>query len=233
MKFVLRVDDLGWRQNGQKDEGLRLARKMHQILAGMPYVGAIIPAALDEEGRQWLQTRPENLTPAVHGWNHARAMDGVASEFRLCGPARCRKLIAEGMNAIGRPIEHLVLPFNAWEHQLGEAAYLEGIRWIWGGGLHDTTSPSDWPTPPQPYSIGRLGFIPSWRPTYGAVLWNMGPGDRPIKENLARVRQLPGKCVLTLHITWEASREKELEGIEWLVKQIANDVISASEFLRN
>lgn len=67
---------------------------------------------------------------------------------------------------------------------------------------------------------------------YGAVLWQMGPGDSPIKDVVQEARRLPGKAVITLHITWEASRKNGLEGIEWLVNQIADELISATEFLK-
>jgi hypothetical protein len=228
----VRVDDIGWQSSNKRDRGLELAQKFHEAMAGQPYLAAVIPGALDRDGVDWLTSSPACVTVALHGLVHQRSEDDVASEFRGMDLEKCRNLICRGKRILeNMPIKHMVLPFNAYEPQLDEACYLEGIRWIWGGANHSTVVPSSWPTPPQPYPLGRLGFVPSWAPTYAATHWRMGADDVPLCETLPRILEWPGKCVLTLHITWEASRSRDFAGVRWLSETISNHVITIEEYL--
>lgn len=232
MLFTVRVDDIGWIRNRFADPGLILAQRFHESMRGLPYLAAVIPEALDRPGLRWLQSKPEGMTIALHGFNHQPTENGVASEFHECDLDACRQRIGWGLNALRDiKLRHMVLPFNAYTPPLAEACYLAGITHIWGGGLHDVTIPSNWPTPPQPYSLGRVGFVPSWAPTYAATLWRMGSDDIPLHETLPRIMDLPGKAVMTLHITWEAAKSDDFRGVTWLVEQIRDRAITAQEYL--
>lgn len=233
MRFCLRVDDFGWVANSVPDRKLSLAQKMHATFQGLPYLGAVIPSTLDHDGLAWLQSAPAGVTIAMHGFNHSYSEDGCASEFRNCDLQRCRQRIGWGKNSLKDvAIRHFVLPFNAYAPDLSEACYLEGMGYIWGGGGHDYTHPSPWPTPPQPYSLGRTVFVPSWAPTYAACLWRMGSEDVPLCESLPRLLELPGRAVITLHITWEAAHCADFRGVRWLVERIGDRVITPEEYLR-
>lgn len=240
MNFCVRLDDVGWSEQESPspplklaDRGLELARRFHAAMQGLPYLAAVIPSALDRDGLAWLQTAPAGMTIAMHGFNHRISVDGVASEFRHLDLEQCRQRIECGRVALKDvPIEHLVLPFNCYEPDLAEACYQSGINYIWGGGEHGSGCPSRWPTPPQPYSLGRVTFVPSWAPTYAATLWRMGPEDRPLESVLPRLLDLPGKAVLTLHITWECCHSADFCGVKWLVAQLGDRAISVEEYLR-
>jgi hypothetical protein len=223
MKFGMRVDDLGWQSTGVVDPGLRLAQRFHAAMAGLPYLGGVIPAALDDAGVAWLVSKPTGLTIAIHGWDHG-TVDGVRSEFRGKDLGMCRRLIDRGQKLMGGPYQHFIPPFNSLEPDLPEACYHEGIRYIWG-------APSSWPTPPQPYPLERVTFVPSWERTYAATLWRMGPDDIPLLEMLPRIMDLPGKAVICLHATWEAAKSEDFKGVRWLVDLIGDRVISPDEYL--
>lgn len=235
MQFVIRVDDLGWISNGDPDPGLQLAQQFHAAMGGIPYLAAVIPAFLDEAGLRWLASTPEGMTVAIHGWNHKRSQN-VSSEFHGLDQDSCRARIDRGRRLLRDEAkiepDHLVLPYNAMEPPIPEACYHEKIGYIWGGGDHCAITPSPWPTPPQPYPLGRVGFVPSWALLYGATRWQMGADDRAIETVLHKLIDWPGKSVLTLHITWEASRGKKFEGVRWLVEQIRDRAITPEEYLR-
>lgn len=237
MKIALRVDDLGWTADEidpapmkAPDIGLRLAQRFHAAMQGLPYLGAVIPACVDSEGAAWLRSQAKGLTVALHGWNHG-CRNGVESEFHGMDLEQCRQSIYSGIKVLGET-SHLVLPFNHYEPELAEACYLEGVRYIWGGGSHDQPSPATWPTPPQPYPLGRVIFVPSWRPLYTATLWRMGPDDESLEHRLLEFIDLPGKAVLTLHITWEAAKSKDFSGVRWLVNQIGDRVITVEQYIQ-
>jgi hypothetical protein len=231
VNFMIRVDDLGWTPDKEPDAGLDLAKRFHEAMAGLPYLGGIIPAMLDDDALAWLSSKPAGLTIALHGWDHSR-VDGVDSEFRGKDLDECREMLYRGQKRMDGPHFHLIPPFNSVEPDLPEACYLEAIRYIWGGGRHDRKEPSMWATPPQPYPLGRVTFVPSWIPTYAATLWRMSEECPPLTEKLPRLLDRLGKAVITLHITWESARCDDLEGVRWLVDQIKDRVISPDEFLK-
>jgi len=234
MKVVLRVDDYGWSPREATpspmkapDDGLRLAQGFHAALGGLPYLAAVIPAAVDERGLEWLQSEPSGLTIALHGWSHRPAGGGVHSEFHDFDEAGCRALLDQGQRMLrtaAGPPRHFVPPFNAMEPALVDALWHEGLRYVWG-------APSAWPTPPQPYDLERLTFIRAWAPLYGASVWRQGPQDRPLLEVWQEVREWPGKAVMTLHLPWEYARNPGLDGLRRLVEAIGPAVIGPEEFL--
>lgn len=227
MKFCIRVDDIGWLQNKQPDSGLELAQRFHAALAGLPYLAGVIPACLDQAGLEWLKSSPcGGMTVAQHGWDH-RYVNGVASEFHGMGLYECRKRISRGVNvfrANGIAPRHMIPPFNAIVPAFPNACYFEGIRYLWA-------APSSWPTPPQPFPMGHVTCVPSWLPVYAATRWAMSPTTLPLRETLPAVMDQPGKAVLTLHITWEAARCADFEGVRWLVDTIGDRVIGPEEYL--
>lgn len=235
MQLVVRVDDVGWASNRVPDPGLALARRFHAAMQGLPWLAGIIPACLDDEAYGWLRSNPPGVTIALHGWNH-NGVDGGNSEFAGRDLESCRNRIDRGARPLrdaGIVVEHLVLPWNAYEDPLCEACYHEGIRYIWGGGNHCVTPPSRWPTPPPPYPLGRIVFIPSWAPLYGAVCWQMGADDRPLENVLPFLVDLPGSAVLTLHITWEISRHGDLRGVKRLIELIGHRIVSPEQYLQS
>lgn len=233
MKFVIRVDDLGILPDKTQDKGLSCAQRFHDTMRGLPYLGAVIPRFVDTDGSVWLKSKPEGLTVALHGWRH-RKVDDVASEYRGMDLDRMRIYIQRGRDifrSAGHEVVHTVPPFNAVEPDFADACYHEGIRYIWGAANHSTTTPSKWSVPPAPYPLGRVTFIPSWLPTYGATKWRMSAEDRPLNETLPHIKIREGIAVLTLHITWEASKSATFDGVRWLVDTIGDRVISVDEFL--
>jgi hypothetical protein len=226
MNYCIRVDDIGWTTEKLPDKGLGLAQRFHAAMQGLPYLGGIIPACLDAEGLAWLASKPIGLTIAQHGYDH-RKVDGVASEFRGLNLTGCRERINRGWRLFRdnrTSTEHMIPPFNAIEPDFPQACALEGIKCIWG-------EPSTWPTPPQPYSIGPIMFVPSWMPLYAATMWRMAAETAPLTETLPQTLSMPGRAVITLHITWEASKSESFNGMRWLVDQIKDRVISPNEFL--
>jgi hypothetical protein len=226
MQFVIRCDDFGFLPSTpkQSDVGLRLARRFHEALSGLPYLAGIIPAFVDSGGLTWLSSKPAGLTIALHGWDHSR-VDGVDSEFRGKSLEECREMLYRGQKLLNGPHAHLIPPFNGMEPDLPEACYLEGIKYIWG-------APSSWPTPPQPHGIGRITFVPSWKPLYAATLWQIGRDDSPLNGILPSLLGQPGKAVITLHVTWEAAKCQNFEGVCWLVDLIGDRVISPDEYTK-
>lgn len=232
MKVCLRVDDVGWTDrpigNGiakMPDVGLALARQFHAALGGLPWLGGVIPSVLDADGREWLQSAPSGLTIAQHGTTHAVAADGVHSEYRDMSLPLIRHQIAKGRGRLGLPVTHFIPPFNALEPDLPEALYLEGFRVIWGGL-------SRWPTPPQPHDMGRMLFVPSWAPLYGATRWRMQETDRPLLQVWPEVSDWPGYAVLTLHIPWEAAKDPTFQGVRTLATMIGDVVVAPDEWLQ-
>jgi hypothetical protein len=215
------------------DHGLELARRFHAAMQGIPYLGAIIPACVDADGVAWLQSRPDGLTAALHGWDHYPP-GGVRSEFHNCNLDGARALLERGRHHLGLgDLAHFVPPFNAVEEVLPEACYLEGLHYIWGGGSHGVAQPSDWATQPPPYPLGRVTFVPSWAPTYGATRWRMSAeGPPPLLETLPALLEREGCAVVTLHICWEAAHDAErFDGVRRLVDLIGAHVISPAQYV--
>lgn len=228
MQFLLRVDDIGWSPEYQDktDRGLRLAQDFHRKLGGLPHLGAVISEFVDQDGLAWLKSKPVGMKVALHGLNH------TPGEFRNLTLADCRARIRRGKAALEDALlEDVVLPFNQYETGLAEACRTEGIRRIWGGGHHLITEPSRWPAPPAPYPLEHLCFVPSWRPTYAATLWRMRADIRPLSEILPGLFELPGKAVITIHVTWEKGLSKDLKGIQWLADTIGGHLIGVEDYL--
>lgn len=233
MNFVVRVDDIGWQSFNVPDVGMSIAKDFHAAMQDYPYLAAVIPSTLDHDGIAWLQSQPAGMTIAMHGLNHAKCDDGVASEFRSMDLKAIRQRIAWGKLAMKDiATAHMVLPFNHYEPEVAEACRIEGVRYVWGGGSHDTSTPSQWPTPPQPYPLGCITFIPSWNQTYGATVGDMGDGNEALTDSLKGIINWPGKAVLTLHITWEYSKSAMFEGVKMLIDLIGDRIISVGEYLK-
>lgn len=228
MKFTVRVDDFAWTpQEAERvpmkkpDIGMRVARRFHEAMQGVPYIAGVIPSCVDEEGRAWLGSVTHEMTVALHGYTH-RPVDGVMDEFHGMPMEEMRRLLDLGQKRIGHT-KHFIAPFNSIERDLPEACWHEGIRYLWG-------APSTWVTPPQPHTIFRdVLFIPSWLPLYGATAWSQG-GAPIMLRDIPAMLDLPGLAVLTLHITWEAAKDEAFVGVRALVKVIRDRVVSPEEF---
>ena len=228
MRLCLRMDDAGWNPANEDkiDRGLELAQHCHALLHGLPYLAAVIPEAVDDAGLAWLQSKPEGMRVAMHGLDHGPV------EFRGLKMERMRERICQARNALAEvPFEDMVLPNNQFEWGLGTACMHEGVKYLWGGGHHTRTDPSTWPTPPPPYPLEDIVFVPSWKPTYAAVTGWMRDDIPPLREVLPGLLDKPGKAVLTIHITWEAGLHKDLDGIRWLADEVGPYLIPAAEYL--
>lgn len=226
--LVVRCDDLGWTPEEAAtppiklpDRGLELAQRFHDAMQGVPYLAGIIGACVDEDGAAWLASKPEGLVHAVHGWDHGASRPDVRDEFADLGASEIRERISLARNIIGETA-HLIPPYNAVASNLPEAAWHEGIRYIWG-------QESEWPTPPQPYEHGRVWMIPAWAPLYGGSTFRQGT-SAAILDTLAMI-DVPAPAVLTVHLPWEAARHEDFRGVRRLIGDIAKHVVHPDEFV--
>ena len=218
MRIAIRLDDIGLQPFAGTDAGLQLARACHDAMQGSPYLGAVIPASLDDEGRGWLKSRPQGMTVAMHGVTHKMVAERIESEFAGRERRECATMIELGMLMLGVPVDHFVAPYNHYGANLDEALADNGIRYHW-------TGPTIENDPSPVVHMGRYVAVPAWKPLYGALLWPPGPG-RPLCESIPMIMERPGMAVLTLHATWEASQGKEFKGIRWLIERYADRIIS-------
>lgn len=231
MKFVLRVDDIGWTAEPEAekplkkpDRGLVIAKRFHEAFGGLPWIGGVIPEALDDAGRAWLRTAPEGFTIAMHGVTHRRT-DGFDSEFRTLSTAQCENLLIAGKALLGVKTRHFIPPFNVADPELIPALERTGFSVIWG-------QYEQAPVPPRPHGTS-LRYVPSFFPLYSATLASMGAGQPPILSNLPKYIDAPGYAVITLHISWELAKcdQSNFQGIRELARQIEKNVITPERYL--
>lgn len=230
MRFCIRVDDVGLLDaeaetpSGKAYDGdCAVSRRFHDALQGLPYLAAVVPAALDGDGRKWIRERPHGMTVAAHGFDHDAS---TRDEMHGLSVAGMRDRIARARDVLGPGVACYVPPFNAFESGLAEACWHEGIRSIWG-------LQSRWPTPPQPWPIYRdLVFVPAWDVLYGATRWEQSGQRRLLTMINYGLLSLPGIAVLTMHTTWEMSRDPEFKGVRELVGAIRDHVITPDAYLQ-
>jgi peptidoglycan/xylan/chitin deacetylase (PgdA/CDA1 family) len=244
MRFLTRVDDIGFSGDAaddfplkKPDTGLRLARAFHDAMNGVPYLGALIPASVvnDVEAKQWLSSKPDGLTVALHGWDHTTS-GGVRHEFHCLTPDQQRARVAAGqallLDCTGSKTRHYVPPFNAVTCETLDILHAEEIDYVWGGANHDDVSPSRWDTPPPPYPARGTTFIPSWYPLYGATCKRMGEGTvAPLLETIPGMLETPGFAVIVVHIPWEVTSAPLFKGVEALAAMIAPYALSPEGFI--
>lgn len=235
MKILIRVDDFGMTPQAGlgplyggrlPDVGLALAQGFHAAMGGLPYMAAVVPAAVDAGGLAWLRGKPAGLTIALHGWDHRDA--GGRDEFNESNEDGIRKCLDAGRRKLG-PTPYFVPPFNAVSDTLFRACYHEGIRYVFGG-------PVDWPTPPNPMEKAMgVKYIPAWARLYGATRWVQAPGNQVLctELNMELVR-VYSFAVLTLHLPWEFARDPELFGVRDVARRLREffDVLSADDFVK-
>lgn len=230
MKFVLRLDDVGWTEKPEKelplkkpDGGLALAQRFCKAMGGAPWLAGVIPDALDKDGVAWLRSRPKGLTVAMHGVTHRR-VDGVDSEFRGYSRPRCTVELESGKIKLGVKTRHFIPPFNALEPELREALPVSGFSVVWGHYSQD-------PQPPR--QEGSITFVPSYYPLYSATLVTMGAGPAPLVDTIPYLLGRPGALVITLHLPWEAAKcdGADFEGVRELMGILGGNVISPEEYL--
>lgn len=240
--IVIRLDDVGWSATPidpppmkAPDVGLDLAQRFHRAMNGAPYLAGLIPATIrhDNAAQAWLASKPQGMTLALHGYSH-EPVGTVRNEFHGMSVAQCRERLAMGRELLrihcGTVVEHLIPPFNGLSEEMGEACALEGIKYVWGGANHNDPAPSEWGYPPPPYPWGRVTFVPSWRLLYGATRWRMSPRDMPLLDYLREHRSKLGRCVITLHITWEAAKDPDFDGVRELVDLIGPHIACPAEY---
>jgi peptidoglycan/xylan/chitin deacetylase (PgdA/CDA1 family) len=194
-------------------------------MSGFPYLAAVVPAELDDDGRQWLASNPEGMTIAMHGVTHRRMPPGADSEFAGRGREECFDMIESGKRMLGVMTNHFVAPFNYYGEHLHAVLCENDICVHWTG-----PTVADVPSPPE--DNGDYVAVPAWRPLYGALLWPSGTYERPLCEAMPELMEMQGRAVLTLHLTWEAARGEEFEGVRWLVERYGDRVISLEEYFR-
>ncbi len=224
MKFCIRVDDLGWNLDKSPDMCLQFARKFHEAMAGVPYLGAVIPYCLDKAGQSWLQSEPTGLTVAMHGFRHEPYMKGEPSEFYGCTLSKCKELIHIASLMLGIETRHFVAPWNHYTDDLHEALAAEGFDLRWMG-------PEAGSVPPLPEFRHYLR-IPAWRRLDGAFRWRMGPEDEPLLEILSELTERPGQAVISLHVTWEGSKGDDFRGVREFVQKYGDAVITPDQYLK-
>lgn len=231
MKILIRVDDFGWTSEEsdnpplkKTDAGLRIARKFHDALDGIPYLAAVIPAVLDVVGREWLLSKPKGLTVALHGWSHREPNPGDRHEFEGMSQDEVRGRICSGQGVCG-PTPYYVPPFNGLDHAHVPALWHEGIRYIFG-------REQEWGTPPSPVELANgVKFIPAWARLYGALGWKQGSAEKRLLDVLYDIYDLPGFAVMTLHLPWEHARDPEFKHTR-VLQEFKGHFISADDFVR-
>lgn len=231
MKFLIRTDDIGMRPEespippGKKwDHGLRLAQAFDAALDGLPWLAACVPMLCDDAGVEWIRGR-KNITVALHGFDHCEVA-GARNEFEGLSVDACREKLDKSQKRVG-PTPYFVPPWNAFTEASVEAMWHEGIRHVFG-------APTTWPTPPSPVDLARgVRFWPAWWTLYGACGWQQSEEScRRILDTVPALLDIPGRAVLTLHITWEAARDPEFKHVAELAAMIKDHVISAEEFVK-
>lgn len=226
MKVVVRVDDVGWKPpegEDRQDNGLDLFHKFHAAMSGVPFLAAVIPACLDDAGRQWLESKPAGLTVGMHGVDHQRE-GGNCGEFSWLQKEQVVDRVKLGLSLMPAGVEHFVAPWNDYGEHLHDVLALAGVKYHWTEPEY-SENPS-WIERKQDYSI-----IPAWAPLYGCIAWPSGPGQSPMLERIPEIMKREGRAVLTLHITWEASRGGEFTGVQWLVANYRHLILTPEEYL--
>ena len=198
--------------------GLRNARRFHAALGGLPWLAGVIPTALDDEGREWLRSRPEGLTVAMHGVTHRRA-GGFDSEFRDMNTVEVAKELRRGLSLLGVPARHFIPPYNALEPQLVEVIRNSDLEVVWG---HYDTCPK------PPIHHGRHTFVPSFFNLYSATTCSMGPGQAPVIDAVHQFIPGNGFAVITLHLPWELAKsdQNDFNGVRELARVIKDYVVT-------
>jgi hypothetical protein len=223
VKLVLRVDDVGWNPDKSADRGLRFAQKFHEAMNGIPFLAAVIPACLDDDGRSWLRSGPAGVTVAMHGYKHLPAREGEPSEFYTLTYRQCLQAIREAKKELSIKTRHFVAPWNHYTDELHDALAIEGFDSRW-------TGPENGGNPPGLYG-GSFINIPCWRTLSGAFRWKMGPEDQALLDVIPGVSDRPGKAVACLHITWEGCKGEDFRGVREFVQKFSECVITPDEYL--
>ena len=227
MQVVVRVDDVGWnplKGEDRQDYGLKLAKIFHEAMGGAPYLAAVIPACLDDEGRAWIESKPEGLTVGMHGMTHERAGGDRGGEYCWRDKEQIAAMVEQGLLLIPGKVDHFVAPYNTYAEHLHEALAAQGVRYHW-------TQPEYTEAVPSIEKKDGYFLIPAWKPLYGCIAWPSGPEEKPLLERIPEIMKKEGRAVLTLHITWEASRGEQFTGVRWFVERYKNSIISPEEYL--
>jgi len=228
MKICLRVDDVGLRPEGERDAELQLARKLHGIMDGRPYLAAVIAGILDAEGASWVRSEPPGMTTGLHGWTHELGMNGGECEFEGMGAGLSIMLIEQGLARIQgeRPIVDFVPPRNALTDDLLAVCRRQGLTRVWGQPFDNG------PFRPDQKYFGI--FMPSWVPLYGATRWRVGnPPRAPVLDVLKNHgAEEDFIAIVVLHLTWEASFSPTLQGMRELVERYGNCLVTPERYIK-
>lgn len=232
MKFLLRVDDVGW--TGEEDvyplkkpdrKGV-VMRRFHEALDGVPYLAAVIPNCIDLTSATWIKEKAvkTGMTVALHGYSHKEPKPGDRHEFEGFPNEKVREAICAGQRIIG-PTTYYVAPFNSFASSHIESMWHEGIRYIFG-------REQDWPTPPSPSELAMgVKFIPAWSRIYGALGWVQGSAKKRILDEIDELADQPGIAVMTLHLPWSVARDPEFKHERSLSKNFKKLFITPEKFV--
>lgn len=226
MKICLRIDDIGLKPRGGYDEGLAIAKLLHDSLEGRPYLAGVIPGILDPAGAEWIRSKPEGMTIALHGWRHDIGMLGGNCEFEEMSELLCMQRIEQGLKnvALDHELIDFIPPRNAVSDGMLAACKRAGLARVWGQSYA-----SDYPFAPEFKEYGL--FIPLWTPLCGATLWRMSDTCRPVIDLLKKNAARPEAAIVCLHITWEANFSPAFRGIKELLRSFGDCIISPDEYI--
>ena len=234
LKVCIRVDDVGWGSESiepwphkKLDVGLRLAQQFHAAMQGLPYLGAVIPKALDKEGLAWLHSQPCGFTGAVHGYCHD-APNRVCDEFLRLEFAEIRRRVSYARDYCCLPYRHFVSPFNTYTDTLTDALVAEGFRYLWMGPVDRRYLPMRCF---DDYNGPLPTLIPAWLPLYGCSCARMQSTERPLLDVWPGIKDEEGRAVLTLHLPWELAKNPSFDGLKNLVDMIHDHVMSPEEYI--
>lgn len=230
MRWLLTVDDYGWTSEEsekppmkKRDVGLRIARKFHETLNGIPYVAGIIPAEVDAEGLEWIRSNPHNMFVALHGYDHSDPT-GDRNEFKGMSESEVRQKVDAGQRVIG-PTPYWIPTYNGLNPDQVAAMHHEGIRYIFGREQH-------WPSPPSTVEMDRgVVFVPRWKCLYGAFGWVQGGANQRLLDEMVDRCEQPGVAVMTIHLPWESARDPEFRHAAVVGKVWRDYFITPEQFI--
>lgn len=208
-RFILRIDDCGWRPGDKADDrGLEYFRQYRAAagLEGLPVYYGFIPTTIGLRELDWLIG---NLSGgecvSVHGYDHA---DGAV--VNECQMKRALRFVSQAAKNSGRLLPSYIPPFNRYDASTIEAwqkaAKLLGHSGcVFFGGFPDDTQSVNYGRYPALVN-NRVLHIPACRDLYGRAsellprldvhILEQGPHDPPE--------------AVTLHATWDHTRLKEV-----------------------
>ena len=220
MKFVILTHDVGWTSTAIQPEplkapdvGLELAKRFNDAMQGEPWLAAVIPTCLDDEGRKWIAEQ-YNIRCALHGVTHQRG------EFDDDTRETMKEKLVKAM--IDFPFtNHFVPPFNKVKAKMLKVLPEIGLENLWSGNSMED--------PVLDEETGLL-VIPCHPALYSTTKWIMDPKMIPLVKTLPKLKDEPGAGVITLHLPWEHAHDPTFSAVAEMVQFIKDDIISPDAY---